>query len=462
MSGLSAGIVASQSGIGCTIVEKGPHLGGSARYSAGMFWAPKDIQAFLKAIPLGEPDLQTKFLSEYPSAVRWMKENGVPVNPRFEPIMSIGHSYPIDIHAWLSTSERIIRSNPRSKILLDTTAVELVRESPGVEGSRVTGAILRGSDNSIVNIKAKAVIIGTGGFAGSPQLVSQYIGPGSDDIFVRTNPYSKGDGFRLAQRAGTGTSRGMSTFYGHLFPSPLHQRDVDPSQFLQLAQFQSVDSIMVNSRGKRFCDETLGDEVNNQELARQPGRKGYLILNESIRLRYAGSSPFPNAGTVDRIEQARAAGGNVVSASTVSELVSKMAEWGVPSAALEKTLYEYNQAVDSSNRGAFQLDAPIGGGIKKPHKELVDRDAPLWAVEVQPTITFPYGGLKIDTSARALTVDGRTIPGLYISGVDAGGFSNWRYGGGLALAFITGRWAAQAAILDQELKGPNERQGALL
>jgi hypothetical protein len=39
-----------------------------------------------------------------------------------------------------------------------------------------------------------------------------------------------------------------------------------------------------------------------------------------------------------------------------------------------------------------------------------------------------------------------------VAGVDAGGFSNLGYAGGLALAFVTGIWAARA--IAQELNLP--------
>jgi hypothetical protein len=62
--------------------------------------------------------------------------------------MSIGIGYPIDIPQWLATAERLIKANPRSKFLFETTAVELTFASPGLESSRVTGAVLRKSDGS--------------------------------------------------------------------------------------------------------------------------------------------------------------------------------------------------------------------------------------------------------------------------------------------------------------------------
>lgn len=72
-------------------------------------------------------------------------------------------------------------------------------------------------------------------------------------------------------------------------------------------------------------------------------------------------------------------------------------------------------------------------------------EPPIYALEVQPAITFTYGGLRTDTNGRVLDHDVR-VDGLWAAGVDAGGLSNWTYAGGLAPAFITGRRAAASAL----------------
>lgn len=41
-----------------------------------------------------------------------------------------------------------------------------------------------------------------------------------------------------------------------------------------------------------------------------------------------------------------------------------------------------------------------------------------------------------------------------MAGVDAGGFSNLGYAGGLALAFVTGLWAARAITKELNLPEP--------
>lgn len=69
-------------------------------------------------------------------------------------------------------------------------------------------------------------------------MTSKYLGQGSDNIFVRSNRGSVGDGFNLAIEAGAGTSRGMNTYYGHLLAAPLRAEDVNPKDYLPLAQYR--------------------------------------------------------------------------------------------------------------------------------------------------------------------------------------------------------------------------------
>lgn len=70
------------------------------------------------------------------------------------------------------------------------------------------------------------------------------------------------------------------------------------------------------------------------------------------------------------------------------------------------------------------------------------------------SITFTYGGISIDKHGHALTSDKTAIPGLLVAGVDAGGFSNLGYAGGLALAFVTGLWAARGVARELGLPEP--------
>jgi len=59
-------------------------------------------------------------------------------------------------------------------------------------------------------------------------------------------------------------------------------------------------------------------------------------------------------------------------------------------------------------------------------------------VRVYAAVTHTYGGVKVDTSARA-------ADGVWVAGVDAGGVSNGGYSSGLAQALVLGLAAAEDA-----------------
>jgi succinate dehydrogenase/fumarate reductase flavoprotein subunit len=70
--------------------------------------------------------------------------------------------------------------------------------------------------------------------------------------------------------------------------------------------------------------------------------------------------------------------------------------------------------------------------------------APFFAMEVQPSITFSYGGIRVDASSRVVGRDG-PIAGLLAAGVDIGGVYTRAYAGGLSRGLVFGRRAAFTA-----------------
>ncbi len=78
------------------------------------------------------------------------------------------------------------------------------------------------------------------------------------------------------------------------------------------------------------------------------------------------------------------------------------------------------------------------------------REAPFWAVEFQPTITFTLGGVKVDAWGRVLDRDGGRVPGLYCAGGDAGGLQGPHYVAGLMLGMVFGPRAVEAVAMDKE------------
>lgn len=149
-----------------------------------------------------------------------------------------GIGFPINIpHLHQYHQQRLRNSNTNSEIFTNTSVVKLLQENPDVRGSRIVGAIIR-RDGAYHEVRAKQVVLATGGFQGNAGLTSTHLGQGGDNIFVRSNKGSVGDGLTLATAVGAGTSRGMNTYYGHLLAAPVRAEDVDPKDFLSLAQYR--------------------------------------------------------------------------------------------------------------------------------------------------------------------------------------------------------------------------------
>ncbi|QMW39194.1 hypothetical protein G4B11_002474 [Aspergillus flavus] len=457
MSGMACAAFAAESGAKVLVVEKQAVVGGSSNYSAGMFWAPKNYNSLRSWVPDGDPELQAAWMKDYLPAVQWMRENSIPTAKRFDGIMTIGIGFPIKIPQLHLHHQQRIRDSTGSQIFTNTAVVKLLQKQPGVPGSPIVGAIIRrgpvdGAGAVYYEVKAQHVVLATGGFQGNAGLTSMHLGQGGDNIFVRSNRGSVGDGLTLATAVGAGTSRGMNTYYGHLLAAPLRSEDVDPKNFLSLAQYQSKYCLLINEHGRRFADETTGDEIVNQYLAKQEKRRGFLLFNDRTRRQHCISAPFPNAGEIDRLEKAREHGCNVASAPSLDGLAEILNQWGVDGSQALRTIEQYDRFIRLGDKTST-LDAPVGKAGKPP-VSLVEGEGPFFVMEVQPSITFTYGGVLINAEGRALTPDKTPIPGLLIAGVDGGGFSNLGYAGGLALAFVTGLWAARTIATELKLPVP--------
>jgi succinate dehydrogenase/fumarate reductase flavoprotein subunit len=426
MAGLAAAAAATGAGARVVVLEKAHHVGGSAAMSVGMFWAPPDLASLRRRVPLGDPELGRVVVESYPAAVERIRALGVRVGERVDGVMTVGTGHSVDVAALLAREVTDVERGG-GRVLCGVAVKRLLVDA----GGTVRGAQTRGGP-----VEAAATIIATGGFQGDPELRARYLGSNADRLVLRANPGSVGDGLRMGRAAGAATSHAMASFYGHLLPNPV--RDLTAEKFIPLAQYHSSHCILVNVRGRRFCDESTGDEVSNQLLLAQPEARGVLLCDERIRTAHVVGEPFPGLGRIDRFAYAADAGARYVRAGSVGELVAAVAAWGVDPVGLRETLDAY--AAAAAGR-AVRLDAPLPA-VPQPLAE-----PPLHALEVVPAITFTYGGLRADTDGRVLDHDGVPVAGLWVAGVDAGGLSNHTYAGGLAPAYITGVRAGVAATI---------------
>lgn len=139
-----------------------------------------------------------------------------------------------------------------------------------------------------------------------------------------------------------------------------------------------------------------------------------------------------------------------VRADTLEELCNKLED--VNSAKALETIKAYNKGVMSDIK--FDPNIKDGRGtrglaIPKSNWANTIDEPPFEAYAVTCRLTFTFGGLKIDSSARVMDTDGAPIPGLFAAGELVGGLFYFNYPGGTGLmnGSVFGRIAGTTAGL---------------
>ncbi|MFF3467203.1 FAD-dependent oxidoreductase [Streptomyces sp. NPDC001984] len=400
LAGMSAAVTAAEAGAKTVLIERAPMIGGSAAMSGGNVWALPSV-ADLHAADPGEFQRHGHLVIEnYPDTIRWLSQYSDPIPNEQAALDGRRFDMPVvfsQLHCrFVALGGRLHR---------DTEVLEVSRTSSGFSFTISTG----GNRSAIT---ARSVVLASGGRQADPAVRSALV----DHAFVpplRGNPYSRGDGARIATELGGSVNTANHGFYGHLYPA-----DVDavcPADFLTLAQYHSGSGILVGRDGQQFTDESLGDFVNAITLAEVGGR-GTLLWTQATHAEIMKTAPVPGVPTIDRFDFARSRGARTAVASDVNDASAIAASWG--SAPL-------HLSADATS----QLSS--GGDI--------------YMVEVVPAVTFTFGGVEVNESGCATDPDGNAIPGLFAAGADMSDAYHRGYGGGLSLAVATGRRAGRLA-----------------
>jgi succinate dehydrogenase/fumarate reductase flavoprotein subunit len=441
MAGLCASLAALEDHAQVITLEKGSRFGGSMMRSGGLIWTFNSKSFLREMIPNGNTALQDMVLDDLWEGISWLEGHGVSLEAEraFKDYGRGRAASPPDL-TWILESRLQALGG---ELELDSPMETLLYEDGVVRGVRVS------SPGGTGDIEAGAVVLATGGFQGNPELLARYVTPHVDKVYLRSNPWSTGDGFLAATGIGAAVTPAMSAFYGHALPAP--PIGFGPKDLRDMTQRQGHVSVAINLDGRRFTDESAGtgEEYVTQAMALQRDATAIYIIDAEI-----AQAPTRHGLPRVFIERLRSRGGPVIEHQTLEELCEALESWGVAGARALLTLREYNQALAEGH--PEQLDPPRRGNhflIMKP---------PFTAVLVRPGITFTHGGLEADTELRVLRrsssmstlplaiaehseVKFSPIPNLYAAGCDVGNVSNVGYMGGLATALTTGRRAGRGA-----------------
>lgn len=312
MAGLAAAARARELGADVVVFEKGDRPGGSMRLSSCVVWRFREWEDFRAECPGGDPALQRLVWEGLGDALAWLEAMGARVLARNT-------------------------GNPR------TTGVRFDPDGLTEALAQRAGEIRLREPLAAIP-EGVPVLLATGGFQGDRELLRRHIT--AEPLVLRANPWSAGDGLRLALASGARLSAGLAEFYGrNLAAAP----SIAAEDFVPLAQVYARHATVENARGERFEPGHWADVDVVQWAARQPGARAWYTvpddaLGEAVRDRTVGQM----------IETARLAGAPVErrSGATRVEVV----------AAITSTLGGI--AVDERARaadGVWAAGADVGG-----------------------------------------------------------------------------------------------------
>ncbi|MDD5934867.1 MAG: FAD-dependent oxidoreductase [Clostridiales bacterium] len=349
---------------------------------------------------------------------------------------------------FVAPRQTVLNANEHNKIMVRTTADELI-----VEDGRVTGVKATMYDGTQVTAKAnKGVILATGGYAANLQEVvdtnkywsSEYVSTSTKT----TNRNSlQGDGITMGQAAGASVT-GM----GWTQMMPISWIDDG-----NLAFGGGDYAIYINpTTGKRFVNETSERDVLSLAEFRNGidinGSKGCFIEIANAEAPIPGPYPYKDED-VNMRQYVR----------TVDQLADLFTEMGVPTdaATVRETIEAYDKAIMAGEQPAdvakSQASRLIGTAEKDEDGSYKADTYKLDGVNLRIRVMAPsthhtMGGLKVDADRHCLDANGNVIKGLYAAGEVTGGIHGGNRLGGNAIVeiFVSGRTAAKAVVADNK------------
>lgn len=432
-AGLVSAVQAHELGLKPVILEKMAKIGGNTtRASSGMNAAETLVQlqhhvvdsyeAFYHETFVGggqqnDPELLDYFVTHGALAIEWLKAHGIVLD---DLTISGGMSVPrthrpsslAPIGGFLITQLLKVVAEQHIPLFTETTVKALHQT-----GTRVDGVNVQLADGRQQLIKGKTVILATGGFGASPEVITKYR-PDLAGYKTTNQPGATGDGLSLAEHVGAQLVD-MDQIQVH----PTVQQDTDHAYLIGEA-VRGEGAILVDNAGQRFVNELDTRKNVTAAIDRLPTKHAYLILDQAVRKRVPAIEFYDHVGLVE-------------SGASLNELAAQLQ---LPATTLTTTVTDWNAAVQAHDAAFGRTTGMTHGLTTKP----------FYAIHIAPAVHYTMGGVKINRQTQVLTATGAVIPGLYAAGEIVGGLhGNNRIGGNsIADTIIFGRQAGQQVYQD--------------
>ena len=282
-----------------------------------------------------------------------------------------------------------------------------------VKNGAVAGVKVKGEDGKTYEINAKAVVNAAGGFGANNAMVSKII-PRLKGFATTNHPGATGDGLLLSEK--------VKAAFVDMDQIQTHPTVVETTGVMVTEAVRGNGAVLINKEGKRFYDELSTRDAVSAAVLKQTTGHAYMFFDDDVRK------------SLKAIEGYIKMPGMVIQGKTLDEIAKNM---GVPAANLKATMAQYAKdqaAGKDSCCGRTKMERPLN-------------KAPYYAILVTPAVHHTMGGVKINTKAEVIDVNGKVIPGYFAAGEVTGGVHGGNRLGGNAQAdiIVFGRIAGNSA-----------------
>jgi tricarballylate dehydrogenase len=372
-------------------------------------------------------DLARRTIRESRSLPQWMSEHGVSWQEPLAGTLNLGRT-----NRWFLGGGKALANTYYQRaiemgvqVCYDAFVEDLVIENGNFQAAVIDVA------SAQRKIRARAVVVATGGFEANLGWLKRLWGEAADNFIVRGTPYNDGTLLAKLLEKGANPIGDPKGFHAVAVDARAPKFDGGIVTRLDAIPF----GIVVNRQGRRFYDE--GENIWPKRyaswgrlIAEQPGQIAYCIVDSKTIHSFLPPMYRPFC------------------ADTIQGLATML---GVDTNVFSQTVEDFNRATaGNANLRMERLDGLSSRELRPPKSNwAVPIDAPpFYGLPLRPGITFTYMGVTIDDRSRIVEQTGRPFKNVFAAGeIMSGNILTKGYlaGFGLTIGSVSGKLAGEEA-----------------
>jgi flavocytochrome c len=451
ISGLSAALEAADGGASVLVIEVNSVGGGHAVKATGVAMVGTELQkskgihdspdqAYDDWLNYGETN-NKYWLKKYtelsnPMVYEWLTKMGVE-------FVNIGKGADSKVPRFHTTKGKAVNivvpmmrkafAHPNIHFLFNNRVKSIIKNDDAIIGLQIE------NERTFEKTKvfSKSIILATGGFEGSAELMKDNWSEdiNDDNFLIGAGEFATGDGHTLAENAGAYLeNQNRHVIFINGIPNP---RDSLKTRGLVAGNRLGI---WLNDQGQRFTNEWGKPKETDKQVFAQDHSAYWLVFDEKTKRFFDArdavwlSKESIHAEILENPELVKKAS----SLQTLADLTM------LPVDELDKSIKRYNKFVSEGKDADFGRPLKNGRTLASP---------PYYAVRMYPLTRKNLGGVAVDSASKVITKNGTSVKGLYAVGELTGMAGiNGKHGMSgtfLGPSVLMGRIAAKQAV--QEL-----------